>query len=69
MQFRPLPRLILAVALLYVWLVVFAFRTIKKGQRRLVDRSDRRDLSLFHMLERCLVNGQPISLRLAPYFT
>ncbi len=69
----PLSRLTLAVALLYVWLVAFASRTIKNGQRRLVDRSDRRDLSLFRigfdMLERCLVNGERISLGMIPYFT
>ncbi len=71
--FLPLSRLTLAVALLYVWLVALGARTIKKGQRRLVDRSDRRDRSVFRigldMLERCLANGERISLGLIPYFT
>jgi len=72
-HFLPLSRLTLAAALLYVWLVAFGSQTIKNGKRRLVDRSDRRDLSIFRigfdMLERCLTNGERIPLRLIPYFT
>ena len=60
-KFTRLSRLTLAVALLYVWLVAFGSKTIKSGQRRLVDRSDRRDLSVFRigfdMIERCLTNS------------
>jgi hypothetical protein len=56
-----LSRLTLAVAMLYVWLVVYGAEVVKRGQRRLVDRSDRRDHSLFrlgyNMLERCLAQG------------
>lgn len=67
-----LSRLTLAVALLYVWLVSFGSQVIKKGQRLLVDRSDRRDLSIFrigyNMVERCLTNSKLLSIRLVPYF-
>ena len=72
-RFLPLSRLTLAIALLYVWLVTFGSQTIKNGKRRLVDRSDRRDLSIFRigfdMLERCLVNEELVFIRLVPYFT
>lgn len=70
-HFRRLSRLTLAVALLYVWIVTFGSQTIKNGKRLLVDRSDRRDLSIFRigldMLERCLANLQPFSIRSSPY--
>jgi hypothetical protein len=56
-----LSRLTLAVAMLYVWLVVYGAEVVKRGQRKLVDRPDRRDHSLFrlglNMLERCLAQG------------
>ncbi|RME59586.1 MAG: hypothetical protein D6790_10505 [Caldilineae bacterium] len=72
-SFRALSRLILAVVLLYVWTVAFGSQTIKNGLRRLVDRPDRRDLSLFriglYMLERCLANDDRIAWRPIPYFT
>ena len=65
-------RLVLAVALLYVWLIAFGSYVVKRGHRPLVDRKDRRTLSLFRIgfdrLERCLVNEEPFSLRLLPYF-
>ena len=62
-----LSRLVLAVALLYLWLVVYGVAIIKRGLRRLVDRADRRDYSLFrlgcNMVERCLTNGhEPFNL-------
>lgn len=70
-HFLRLSRLTLAVALLYVWLVTFGSQTIKNGKRRLVDRTDRRDLSIFRigvdMLERCLANLQPFSIRSSPH--
>lgn len=60
-RFGRLSRLTLAVAMLYVWLVVYGARVVKRGHRRLVDRSDRRDHSLFrlgyNMLDRCLAQG------------
>jgi len=70
-HFLRLSRLTLAVALLYIWIVTFGSQTIKNGKRRLVDRSDRRDLSIFRigldMLERCLANQQHFSIRFLPY--
>ena len=68
-----LSRLTLAVALLYVTLLAFGAQTIKQGLRHLVDRTDRRDLSIFRvgfdMLERLLTNSLPVSIRLFPCFT
>jgi hypothetical protein len=70
-HFLRLSRLTLAVALLYVWIVIFGSQTVKNGKRRLVDRTDRRDLSIFRigfdMVERCLANQEPFSIRLLPY--
>jgi hypothetical protein len=69
-RFGRLSRLTLAVAMLYVWLVVYGAEVVKRGQRRLVDRSDRRDHSLFrlgyNMLERCLTQGTRPFVRLRP---
>jgi hypothetical protein len=46
--------------------------TIKNGKRRLVDRADRRDLSIFRigldLLARCLANHDLILIRTTPYF-
>ena len=56
--------------MLYVWLVVYGAEVIKRGQRRLVDRSDRRDHSLFrlgyNMLDRSLARGIRPFIRLLP---
>jgi hypothetical protein len=71
-HFLRLSRLTLVVALLYLWLVAFGSQVIKRGQRRLVDRVDRKDLSIFRiglsMLERYLANAQALFIRLIPYF-
>lgn len=71
-HFLRLSRLTLAVSFLYVWIIAFGSKTIKDGKRHLVDRSDRRDLSLFRigydMLERCIINGDRVFLSLVPYF-
>lgn len=71
-HFSRLSRLTLAVALLYVWLIAFASKVIKRGQRHLVDRADRPQLSYFRIgfdfLQRCLTNHLPFSFRLLPYF-
>jgi len=71
-HFLRLSRLTLAVAFLYVWIVAFGSKTIKRGKRHLVDRTNRRDLSLFRigfdMLERCLINGDKACISLVPYF-
>jgi hypothetical protein len=70
-NFLRLSRLTLAVVLLYVWLVAFGSKVIKSGQRRLVDRNDRRDYSIFrigrNMVERLLSNEEPLSISLTFY--
>jgi hypothetical protein len=71
-HFLRLSRLTLLVALLYIWCVAFGSSIIKRGLRFWVDRSDRRDLSIFRigldMIERCLTNDKALSVRLLPYF-
>lgn len=70
-NFLRLSVLTLAVVLLYVWLLAFGSQVIKSGQRRLVDRNDRRDYSIFrigrNMAERLLINGLPLQVSLAFY--
>lgn len=65
-HFLRLSRLTLAVVLLYVWLVAFGSQVIKSGQRRIVDRSDRRDFSIFrigrNMAERRITNGSKLNI-------
>ncbi len=60
-HFLRLSRLTLAVVLLYCWLVTFGSQTIKSGRRRLVDRNERRDYSIFRIgwntAERRLINN------------
>ncbi len=69
-RFGKLSRLTLAVSMLYVWLVVYGAEVIKRGWRKLVDRADRRDHSLFrlglNMVERCLAQGIRPFVRLLP---
>ncbi len=71
-HFLRLSRLTLFVALLYLWCVAFGSSIIKRGLRSLVDRSDRRDLSIFRigydMIQRFLTNGKSLTIRLLPYF-
>jgi hypothetical protein len=66
-----LSRLTVAVCLLYVWLIALGSATIKRGDRHLVDRTDRRDLSIFrigcYMLDRKLRLEQSVTLPLLPY--
>lgn len=70
-SFIRLSRLTLAVAFLYVWLVSSGTKTIHKGLRHLVDRNDRRDLSIFQIgfrfIERCLINDLSVKLPLCSY--
>lgn len=70
-HFDRLSRLTLAVALLYIWLVSIGTRTIRDGLRDLVDRNDRRDLSIFQIglrfIERCLVNALPFHVTLCSF--
>ena len=69
--FLRLSRLTLAVACLYVWLISSGGRTIRRGCRFLVDRSDRRDLSIFQIgfrfIQRSLTNALPFSVLLCSY--
>ena len=66
-----LSRLTLAVAILYVWLLSVGSRTIRAGLRHLVDRKDRRDLSIFQiglrLIDRKLLHLLPFSIPLCRY--
>jgi hypothetical protein len=70
-HFLRLSRLTLAVALLYVWLISVGGRTIRDGLRHVVDRVDRRDLSIFQIglrfVERRLTNALPFRIPLFTY--
>ena len=67
-------RLTLAVAFLYVWLISVGGRTIHSGLRHLVDRNDRRDLSIFQIglryIQRRMTNAflstSPLHLLMTP---
>ncbi len=70
-HFDRLSRLTLAVALLYVWFISIGTRTIRDGLRDLVDRKDRRDLSIFQIglrfIERCVINALAFRILLCSY--
>jgi len=70
-HFLRLSRLTLAVALLYVWLISIGTRTVRSGLRHLIDRKERRDLSIFQiglrLIERCITNDRLIRLPLCTY--
>lgn len=72
-HFARLSRLTLAVCLLYVWLLAIGVNTIKAGKRHLVDRKDRRDLSIFRIgleyLYRCTLNNLPCTCPALPYMS
>lgn len=67
-SFLRLSRLTLAIAFLYLWAVATGVQTIHRGLRHLVDRNDRRDLSIFQIglrfIERRITNAlsPPVSL-------
>lgn len=65
-----LHRLTFAVVLLFLDLVTLGSKIIKNGLRHLVDRSDRRDLSIFriglYMRERLLANSKNLVLDFYP---
>ena len=65
-----LHRLTFAVVLLFLELLTSGSKIIKNGLRRLVDRSDRRDLSVFriglYMRERHLANSRNFVLDFYP---
>jgi len=70
-DFLRLSRLTLAVAFLYVWLVSVGGSTIHQGLRHLVDRNDRRDLSIFQIglrfIQRRLTNALSVQIPLFTY--
>ena len=70
-HFERLSRLTLAVALLYVWLVSIGTRTVRNGLRDLVDRTNRRDLSIFQIglrfIDRCVINALLYRIPLCSY--
>ena len=70
-DFLKLSRLTLAVALLYAWLISVGGQTIHAGLRSLIDRHDRRDLSIFQIglrfTQRRLTNALSVSIQLCSY--
>jgi hypothetical protein len=68
LDFMRLARLTLAVALLYSWLMITGANVIDTPQHSFVDRSDRRDLSVFQIglrsVERCLTNSLAVFVSL-----
>lgn len=66
-----LSRLTLAVVLLYIWSISIGVKTIQNGQRKQVDRNDRRDLSIFQIglrfIEWRLINSHPLTMSLCLY--
>ena len=66
-----LSRLTLAVAFLYVRLISIGGHTTHEGLRTLVDRNDRRDLSIFQIglrfTQRRLTNSYSVSVPLFTY--
>lgn len=69
--FQRLSRLTLAIAFLYVWLISIGTRTIHAGLRHLVDRNDRRDLSIFQIglrfIQRRLINELSVTSQICVY--
>ena len=69
-HFMRLSRLTLLVAVLYLWSLMTGAAAIKNGQRTMVDRNDRRDLSLFQIglrwIKRRMTNQLSIYIRLKP---
>lgn len=69
-RIQRLNRLVLLVCLLYVWLIRTGLMLILSGKRDLIDRHDRRDLSLFQLgfryVKRLLNNHNPLEVRLCP---
>lgn len=70
-HFERLSRLTLAVVLLYIWSLTAGVKTIHRGLRELVDRKERRDLSIFQiglrMIERSVINGLDLRISLCGY--
>lgn len=71
-HFLRLSRLTLAVVLLYVWFIALGADIVKQDLRSDVDRSNRRDLSLFRIawdfLQRALLFDLPFQVTFSPFF-
>ena len=71
-HFLRLSRLTLAVCLLYLWLVALGEHVLSRDLAHLVDRTDRRDLSVFRLswdfIERRLALDDPIPIISVPNF-
>ncbi len=72
-HFMRLSRLTLAVCLVYLWLVATGEQVICTGLAHQVDRTDRRDLSVFRIgwdfIERCIALDDPIPIAFVPDFS
>jgi hypothetical protein len=70
-SFLRLSRLTLAVAFLYLWAVTIGTQTIHRGQRHIVDRNERRDLSIFQIglrfIERRITNSLSVPVSTCTY--
>jgi hypothetical protein len=71
-HFLRLSRLTLAICLVYIWLVALGEHVLLTNLLALVDRADRRDLSIFRLgwdfLERCLTLCDPFPELFIPNF-
>jgi hypothetical protein len=71
-HFLRLSRLTLAVCLLYLWLVATGERVMSDNLANEIDRTDRRDLSIFRIgwdfIERRLALDDPIPITFTPNF-
>lgn len=68
-----LSRLTMAVSFLYILLIAFGTKVVKKGLRHLIDRKEKRQLSIFRigfdMIQRHLTNEESFRLNPRPYFS
>lgn len=69
---KRLARLLIAVCLVYLWLMHVGAYVIKRGWRKFVDRTDRRDRSLAaigrHWIRRALTHEKIPRIGFVPYF-
>lgn len=65
-------RLLLGIAIVYLWFIALGSWVVKNGYRRLIDRPDRRDLSYFRLgcdwLNDRLRRGDSFHIRFLPYY-
>lgn len=67
---RRMARLVLAVALSFVWLISLGSWLVKRGVRHLIDVKSRHNSYFrlgFDWVERCLRLNLPVPLRFLPY--